>query len=237
MRKMTVLGAAALAVLLAAPARAEMTRAEVEKIVREYIANNAQDILDSVQAHQEKEARAQQAAAVKDNRLAIYHDPLTPTIGNEEGDVTVVEFFDYNCGYCKKVTPDLVKLVEGDKKVRVLFKDYPILSATSETAAKWALAAHKQKKYFEFHRLLMENRAPIDDALLEDVARRAGLDVDRAKRDAESADILMQIERNRSLAASMGIRGTPAFLVGEEIAPGAIGLAEMKKMVEKARKK
>jgi protein-disulfide isomerase len=228
---------AAVLVLFAAQAQAaELTRAEVESIVHEYIVSHPQDILDSVQGYQEKSSRDKQVSAIKDNRETIYNDPLTPEAGNANGDVTVVEFFDYNCGYCKKVAPEVLGLIKDDKKVRVVFKDFPILGPSSEAAAKWALAAHKQKKYFEFFKAMMQNHAPITDELLEKVARDIGMDVAQGKKDAASTDVMLQIERNRSLAANMDIHGTPAFVVGEDLSPGAISLDEMKQMVAATRK-
>jgi protein-disulfide isomerase len=238
----TILAAAVLTAALAVPAfaadappAAALSKADVEQIVHDYIQNHAGEILDAVQSYQDHATRSQQQQAVKTNRQGLYNDPLTPTAGNEDGDVTVVEFFDYNCGYCKKVAPEILQLIEEDKKVRVLFKDFPILGPSSETAAKWALAALKQKKYIEFFKAMMNNHAPINDALLEKTAKDVGMDVAKAKQDAASSDVLLQIERNRSLAANMQIHGTPAFVVGDDLQPGAIGLDEIKDLVAKAR--
>jgi protein-disulfide isomerase len=233
----TLLAATALIVCAAPAAMAdELTKAEVEKIIHEYIMSHPTDILDSVQQYQEKSMREKSQDAVKNNKDDLY-DTASPIAGNPKGDVTLVEFFDYNCGYCKKVTPDLDKLIEQDKNLRVMFKEFPILSPTSEMAAKWALAAHKQDKYYAFHEALMKNRTPLDEAVLEKIAKETGLDVEKLKKDAEGTDIMMQIEQNKSLAGNMDIRGTPAFVIGDEMAPGAIGLSEMKRMIEKARAK
>jgi protein-disulfide isomerase len=232
--------AAVLSLALAAPAAfAEsapaLSKNEIEQVVHDYIQAHPDEILDAVQSYQERTVRNKQQASVKTNRQTIYNDPLTPTAGNENGDVTVVEFFDYNCGYCKKVAPELLKLIEDDKKVRLLFKDFPILGPSSDAAAKWALAAHKQKKYLEFFKAMMDNKAPITESLLQGIAKDVGMDVNKAKQDAASSEILMQVERNRALAANMQIHGTPAFVVGDDLTPGAIGLDDIKELVAKAR--
>lgn len=236
----TLLAAAVLTAGLAGAARAadapsSLSKADVEQIVHDYIQSHPADILDSVQSYQDRATRSQQAQAVKVNHETIYNDALTPTAGNEDGDVTVVEFFDYNCGYCKKVTPQIVQLMKDDKKLRILFKDFPILGPSSEAAARWALAAHKQKKYFAFFKAMMENHAPISDALLEKTAKEVGMDIDKAKADISSSDVMLQLERNRSLAANMSIHGTPAFIIGDEPASGAISIDEMREMIANAR--
>ena len=150
--------------------------------------------------------------------------------------MTIVEFFDYNCGYCKKAFPEIQSLLGKDKKIRFVFKDFPILGPSSETAAKWALAAQKQKKYFAFHTLMMQNKTRIDDDLLESVAKKAGLDVAQAKKDIESSDILVQIEKNRSLAGNLGLGGTPAFIIGDDVVPGALSLEEIENRIADLRK-
>jgi protein-disulfide isomerase len=218
-----------------APAAAALSKVDVEKIVHDYIISHPMDILTAVQNYQETTARNHQMQTVKTNRESIYNDVMTPTAGNEDGDVTIVEFFDYNCGYCKKVAPLVIQLIQEDKNVRVLFKDFPILGPSSETASQWALAAYKQKKYFEFFKAMMNNHSPINDTMLEQIAKDIGMDVAKGKSDAKSTDVMMQIERNRSLAANMEIHGTPAFIIGDDLAPGAVGLEEMKSMVAKAR--
>lgn len=233
----TMLALQAASVLAATPPIPEtaLTRSDVERIVHEYIMAHPDDILAAVQSFQDKMARNQQQDAVKRNRDDLYATGASPEIGNPKGDVTVVEFFDYNCGYCKKVTPQLVQLVEDDKNVRVVLKDLPILGPSSETASKWALAAHKQGKYFTFHQALMKNRAPITDTLLEQTAQLVGVNVNQARTDMGGTEFLLQIERNRALATKMDVHGTPAFAIGDELAPGAISLDEMKSMIAKAR--
>lgn len=220
-----------------APAAAGLDKAAVEKIIHDYLMNNATVIMDSVEQYQRKTMREKSSEAIKSNTVYLFQDDDAPFIGNAAGDVKIVEFFDYNCGYCKKVLPELQDLVAKDPNVKILFKDFPILGPTSETSAKWALAAHMQKKYFSFHKIVMEHKGPINDEVLEKAAKDAGLDVDKAKKDVEGTDIMMQIEKNRALAGQLGITGTPAFVIGEDIVPGAIPVDEIQKMVNEARKK
>lgn len=204
-----------------ATAHAEMTKEEIEKIIHDYIANNGDLILKSVDDFQKKDIKERQDEAMKTHHDELFNNEHSPFIGNEKGDVTIIEFFDYNCHYCKEVLPTLRKVIEEDKGVKVIFKDIPILGATSETAAKWALAAHKQDKYFDFHVKMMSNKGPITDELLQKNAEAVGMDVAKAKKDAESTDVLIQLERNRSLFSSMGFNGTPAFVINDEAFSGS----------------
>lgn len=224
--------------LFAAPdAKAEMTKQDVEKIIESYLANNGDKILKSVDDYQRKSIQEKTNSAMKLHEEALFNDPRTPFAGNPKGDVTVVEFFDYNCGYCKKALPDILKLLESDKNVKIVFKELPILGPTSETAAKWALAAHKQDKYFEFHSKLMQHNGQKTDAFLEETAKSLGLDIAKMKADIEGSEILIQIEKVRSIAADMAIGGTPAFLVGDELIPGAIGHDTLKDKIAEIRAK
>ncbi len=237
---------AALAIVLAvsspalaadAPAQKALTQADVEKIVHDYIISNPETILTAVDDYQKKSQRDNQDAALKKNKDAVYNDADAPTIGNPKGDVTIVEFMDYNCHYCKQSFPTVLSLMNKDKNLRFIMKDFPILGPTSETAAKWALAAQKQKKYFEFHKAMMENKGPVNDETLEKAARAAGLDIAQMKKDAGSTDVMMQIEKNRNLAASLGLSGTPAFIIGDQIAFGAYEQSDLEKMIADARSK
>jgi protein-disulfide isomerase len=131
--------------------------------------------------------------------------------------------------------PVVLSTLEKDKNIRFVFKDFPILGPTSETAAKWALAAGKQKKYFEYHKIVMGNKTPITDDFLESAAKSLNLDIGQMKKDIVSAEIVTQIEKNRSLANSLGLSGTPAFIIGDEVAYGALTAEEMEKKVAEQR--
>ena len=215
--------------------RQYLSKADVEKIVHDYIMNNAQIVMDSINQYQMKSEQGRQEAGLAKNKDALFNDSTSPEAGNPSGDVTVVEFFDYNCHYCKGAFSAVKALLDTDKKVRFVFKDFPILGPASETAAKWALAAQKQKKYFEFHSAMMNNKSPIDDDLLTKVAKDVGLNIDQAKNDLASSEVLLQIEKNKALANDMGLRGTPAFVVGKDVIPGAIPLEELQKKIADQR--
>jgi protein-disulfide isomerase len=218
-----------------AHAEKTMSRADVEKIVSEYIAKNPQLILDSVSAYQKKSQEAHQSDALAKNQDILFKDSNSPEAGNPNGDVTVVEFFDYNCHFCKNAFPTVQSLLEQDKKVRFVFKDFPILGPSSETAAKWAIAAQKQDKYFAFHSAMMNNKEPITDELLEKVAKDAGMDIGKAKKDVDSTATLLQIEKNRSLASKLGLGGTPAFIIGDAIIPGVMSLKDLQNVIKERR--
>jgi len=214
-----------------------LTREAVEKIVHDYIMEHPDVILTAVDQYQQKTQEERQNAALESNRDVLFNDERSPFIGNEKGDVVMIEFFDYNCGYCKKVLPSVQALVEEDKNLKVIFKDLPILGPTSEIAAKWALAAQKQQKYFPFHLAMMEHQGPINDDVLVKAAKAADLDIDRVRKDIDTTDVLLQVERNRSLASQMGLGGTPAFIINDIVVPGAISKDDMKAKIEEARSK
>lgn len=246
-----LIAAAALALVFAPPAAhaqgtgdkpaatggSVLSRGDVEEIVRDFINQNPQLILSSVDAYQQRTMQEQQQAAIDLNRDRLYRNERSPFIGNEKGDVVMVEFFDYNCGYCKRVLPELQKLIEEDKNLKIVFKELPILGPSSELAAKWALAAQRQNKYFEFHSRLMNHQGQINNDVVTKIASEAGLNIDRARQDAEGTEVLIQLEQNRTLASQMNINGTPAFVVGDEIIPGALPVSEMKVKIQGVRNK
>lgn len=217
-----------------APA-AELSREQIEEIVHEYIVNHADVILKSVDDFQRKDMQKRQSDALKLNHEELFNNEKSPFIGNPEGDVTLIEFFDYNCHYCKEIFPELRDLAEKDKKLKIIFKDLPILGATSESSARWALAAHMQGKYFPFHQKLMEHRGPYKDGDFEDMAKGVGLDMAKAKKDIEGTEVLLQIERNRSLAGHMNFNGTPSFVINEQAFSGVPSKEELTRKIEEAR--
>lgn len=236
-----LLFSAAMIVALGAPAAQaqNLTRNDIENIVREFIQNNPEAILDSVEAY----GVAQQAAQDADRQEALgehldwlENNASLPVAGNPDGDVTIVEFFDYNCGYCKKALSDVMTIIEEDKGVRLVFVDMPILGRTSELAARWAAAAEKQDRYLEYHVALMKHNGPLSESALEELARNVGLDVEQMRKDAESDEIDMMIAEKTEKAAQIGINGTPAFVIGGQLYGGYIGLEAMKQAIAEARK-
>jgi protein-disulfide isomerase len=206
-------------------------QAEIGTLVKAYLMNNPEvmvEIQTALEARQEKEQNAKMQVAIKENAKELYQSAGAPIAGNPKGDVTVIEFFDYNCGYCKKALPDLAAVIEKDKDVKVILKEFPILSKGSEEAARVALAAKMQGKYWEFHRAMLDAPGQANEASALKVAEKAGLDVARLKKDIGSAEVKKEIDDTRKLAQRMGIQGTPHFLVGDRVIPGAPeGLTEL----------
>ena len=190
----------------------------------------AQDKLD-----RDNDAKTTQAVA--QHRRDIFDDPSTPVGGNPKGDVTIVEFFDYRCPYCKQVQPSLQSLLQQDPKLRLVYKEFPILGPASATAAHAALAAQRQGKYDAFHTAMMASRGPITDSTVFQVAASVGLDVDQLKRDMAAPEIAQALKDNLALADVLDIHGTPAFIINDHVVPGALDLDALKTMVADARKR
>ena len=198
-------------------------RKEIESIIKEYLLNNPEvlvDVQNALEAKMDRVQNERMAAAMKDNAGELYRSAASPIV-NAKGDVPVIEFFDYNCGYCKKAFPEVAQLIEGDKKIRLILKEFPILAKGSEEASRVALAAKMQGKYWEFHRAMLENQGQANEASALHVAERLGLDMARLKKDMASPEIKKEIEATHALANKMGIQGTPHFIVGDKIIPGA----------------
>jgi len=199
-------------------------RQSIEKIVKDYLVANPEIFLE-VQTALEAKLEQQQAerlkVAIAENARDIYRDPTADIAGNPDGDITVVEFFDYNCGYCKRGLHEVVKLIEADPKVRVVFKELPILSKGSEEASRVAIAAGKQGKYWDMHRAMLEAKGVMNEANALQIATKLGLDIDKLKKDMASPEVQAEIEKSEGLAKKMGVNGTPHFLVGDRAIPGA----------------
>ncbi len=212
----------------------------------------SQQIHDYILAHPEVIAEAQRGLAVRqaaerltqakkalaDNHNAVFTDPADPVIGNPHGDVTIVEFYDLDCPFCRALAPTLKQLVEEDHGVRLVFKDYPILGPGSELAARYAFAAIKQGKYAEFHDAVLASKLPehqLDETKIQGFAATAGLDVARLKTDAADPALTKRIADNRALAGKLGISGTPGLIVGDQLQSGALSLEALKKMVADVR--
>lgn len=229
--------------LVTAPAAAQEVfnatqKAAIDARIKDYIKNNPQELIASVEAYYNREAdrKAVQQGTVAELPQGLLDYPLTPFVGPKDAKVAVVEFFDYNCGYCKQVAVDLARAIEDEKAtVKFLFKELPILSESSELAARYALAANKQGKYMPYHMALMKHSGSISQSVLEDVGRQVGADIDKLKVDAESQDVRDALAKNLELARELGVRGTPFFVIGKEKTPGAIGYTKMIEMIRRAR--
>ncbi len=197
---------------------------QVIDIVRNYLTENPEILVEmttELDSRQRDEQTAQQQKAIGENADALFRSPHAFTGGNPDGDVTVVEFFDYNCGYCKRAMPDLVKLMDSDDKVRVVLKELPIFGGDSDDAAKGALAAMKQGKYFEMHQKLFSESGKADKNKVLSIADELGLDVEQLKTDMEGEEVAKALEEARELAQKLGLQGTPLYLIGDQIIPGA----------------
>jgi len=238
-----IAGAVVALLPLRAPLAADFTpdqRKAIEAIIRDYLTKNPDVLIDALQAAEDKmkgEAKDKAARALSTRRREIFDDPDTPFAGNPNGDVSLVEFFDYRCPYCKQVEPSLEALIGEDRQLRVVYKEFPVLGPESVTASKAALAARKQGKYDAFHRALMALKGQINDTAVFKTAESVGLDVDRLKRDMSAPEIGRTLKANSELADALDIRGTPGFVIGNEIVPGAIDLASLKQLIATARKK
>lgn len=232
------------AALHAAPVAAEPfsedQRTQIESIVREYLLENPELLQQAYEVLQER-ARLQQEETVKtaiaENSAAIFKSPGDHVAGNPNGNVTVVEFFDYNCQYCRRAAPQLLKLIESDKNVRVVLKEFPILNDGSSFAAKAAIASMKQSRYWELHRALIEANGPIDDKRTLEIAKTVGIDAERLAEDMKSEDVDKIIRKNHELAQKLGINGTPAFIIGDKLIPGAVSAEELAREVAIVREK
>jgi protein-disulfide isomerase len=243
------LAAAALAVLLiASPAAAPAQsisgdqRGEIERIVREYLLSHP-ELLQEVMTELEKRQAAAESekhrAAVQEHNATIFSSPRQVTLGNTQGDVTVVEFFDYNCGYCKRAMSDMLEILK-DSKVKFVLKEFPVLGEGSVQAAQVAAAVRMQdksggKKYLEFHQKLLGGRGQADKARALAVAKEVGFDVARIEKDMASDEVKGQLEESFKLAEALGLNGTPSYVVGSDVVVGAVGLSALKEKINGAR--
>ena len=214
----------------------------VEKIIRDYLLKNPKMIVDAIEAHRRNLA-AQEEQAVRNTIRArskdLRHDPDSVVGGNLSGDVTVVEFFDYRCGVCKRVHPIVKQLIKRDGKIRLVYKEWPILGPQSVFASRAAIASRKQgdDKYLDFHNRMMTARQNLTtDAVLK-LATSSGLDSKQLKRDMRAPEIDKIIQRNYDLAQSLKLNGTPSFLIGDTLLRGARDADTMLNLVRAARNK
>ncbi len=213
---------------------------EFERRVRDYLLDHPDVIMEAVSRFEARQRTEEESAGqkiLKDRAEEIFRDPDSPVVGNPDGDVTLVEFFDYNCPYCRQMAPLMVQAEAADPKLRIVYKEFPILGPNSVFAAKAALAAHKQGRYAEFHRALMQVRSATDDARTLAVAGQVGLDGERLKTDMRDAAIQGLIDRNVALARALHINGTPGFVVGDQILTGATDLKSLQAAIQEARDK
>lgn len=223
----------------AGPSSAPSGDDALQKVIHDYILAHPEVLIQSLRIAKEREQERWQVLAkslIASFRKELLEDADAPFFGNPAGDVTLVEFFDYRCPYCRQVAPFLQALVKDDPGLRIVEKEFPILGPASVYAARVALAAHKQGKHKQFHEALMRKKPNIDDATILKVAEEAGLDIDRIKMDMNSPEVDYEIKRNREIANALRLTGTPAFIVGTALVPGGTDLETLKSMVDDARR-
>lgn len=217
--------------------------APLQQAIHDYILAHPEVLIESLR-RAKLTAEQRQVAVIKSRiiefRKDLVDDPNAPVLGNPTGDVTLVEFFDYRCPFCRQVEPWVQTLLKQDPGVRLVQKEFPILGAASVYAAHVALAAWKQGKHTAFHNALMAKEGNMDERdihedLIFQVAKSVGLDIDRMKIDMKSPDVEAEIQRNMEIARSLGLTGTPAFIVHTVLVPGATDLMTLHRMVDDAR--
>lgn len=221
-------------------ALSDAQKTAVENVVRELLLKKEPELIvkaaQEMQARMEKEQNTKSNENIVANKSKLFNDADAPVAGNAKGDVTIVEFFDYQCGYCKMVQPTVEKILSDDKNVRFIYKELPILGPVSQFASKAALASVAQGKYFAFHNAMMEKKERLSEDSIMDIAKEIGLNVEKLKTDMQSAKVEKQIKANIELADQIGARGTPAFVIGERLYPGAMQADQMAEIISDLRK-
>jgi protein-disulfide isomerase len=213
----------------------------IGEVVKEYLLKNPeilQEVMAELEKRQAEQQRVAQASALKESRQALVNSPHAIVAGNPQGDVTLVEFFDYNCGYCKRALADVRTLSKADPKLRVVLKDFPVLGPDSVEASRVSLAVKNQlqgEKLFDFHVRVMETRGRVNAERAIAVAKEMGVDIARLQKDMDAPEIRAALQANVGLGDKLGLSGTPAFIVGDEIVPGAVGVEPLKQLVASVR--
>jgi protein-disulfide isomerase len=238
--------ALAIAVVAALPARAQSfsdaQRGEIERIVKDYLVAHPevlQDVMSELEKRQTAAKAEQQTTGVREHKEVLFNSSHQVTLGNPHGDVTMVEFFDYNCGYCKRALGDMLQLLKTDPNLKVVLKEYPVLGPGSVEAAQVAVAARMQdktgKKYLEFHQKLLGGHGPADKAHALAAAKEVGFDVARIEKDLGSDEVRETLKENLKVADAIGLDGTPSYVIGTEVVIGAQGYDALKEKVDAAR--
>ena len=209
----------------------ELNKGEINSLIQEYILKNPQVIEKTLQnLNLERSEKNFEIALTELRKIP------NPKLSSANSNVTVYEFFDYNCGYCKSVMQNIFNVYKKDKKVEIVFVEYPILSNSSVSAAKASLAARNQNKYFEFHSKLMKHTGKIDDKLLLSFAKELKIDTKKLKSDYSNQKLMLIINNNREIANRLNLKGTPAFIIGNKIYPGAMSEKDIEKAIALERK-
>ena len=223
-----------------AQAFSDTQRTDIESIIKSYLLAHPEVLEDAMNELSKRQTAAEEKKhqeAIAKNAEEIFNSPRGVVLGNKDGDVTFVEFFDYNCGYCKRAMADMLDLLKNDTKLKVVLKEFPVLSDGSVEAAKVAVAVRMQdpKKYLDFHTKLLGGRGPADKARAMAAAKEAGLDTAKIEKDLATPEVKATIEENLKLAEDMGLNGTPSYVIGKQIVIGAVGLDGLKEKIGIAR--
>ncbi len=227
---------------LAADEFSASQKSEIEAIIKDYLTKNPEVLRDAISA---LETRAKAAEADARNKLVsdmqgpLYTSPYQAIVGNPNGKLTLIEFFDYNCGYCKKMLPDMARLMKDEPDLRLILRDYPILSDASVEAAEVAAAVRNQfkgDKFWEFHQKLLGSRGPIGKAQALAVAQALGADMDKISKDMEAPSVKEGLDESDRLGRDLALNGTPSYVVGDETVVGAVGYDALKAKLDNVRK-
>lgn len=249
MNRLAILSAAALAALLAAvPVRAaekspfdDKQKAAIGEAVKEYLLKNPEVIQEALTELDRRQKEAEKTAlksALSQMSDKLINSPRNIVVGNPQGDVTLVEFFDYNCAYCKKSLVDIREMIKADPKLRVVIRDFPVLGPDSVEASMVAIAAKNQlsgDKYFDFHQKLLESKGRVGKERALAIAKEAGADPAKLAKDLESPEIRASLEETMRVADALKLQGTPAFVVGDDVIFGAVGLEPLQASVASVR--
>ena len=230
------------AVPLHAQTFSETQRGEIEGIVKAYLIAHPeviQEVMTEIEKRQAEAEAEKHKEGVKQYSKVLFYSPRQVTLGNPNGDVTMVEFFDYNCGFCRRALADMLDLMKGDPKLRVVLKEFPVLGPGSVEAAQVAVAVRMQdkdgKKYLEFHQKMLTSRGQADRARALAIAKEVGLDMGRLEKDMASDEAKETIDENLKMAEALGLNGTPSYVIGTDVVVGAVGLTALKEKVAAAR--
>ena len=235
----TCLAAMAFAMPVSAAPKTDAEKAEIESIVRDYLLANPgilREMADKLEANDKLAEEAQRGKALMTYKDEVYKTASDPFVGSKKPDVTIVEFMDYNCGWCKKSMGEVASLVNSDKNIKVIFKDFPIFGEHSEYAAKAALAAEKQGKYWELHQAMFAHEGQVTTEVVNQLATAKGLDMTKLQADIASKEIGERIAANMQLAKNLAINGTPAFVIDDKVYPGYLPIDGMNAAIADVRK-
>jgi protein-disulfide isomerase len=220
----------------------EEQKQAIGAVVRDYLLKHPellQEVMAELEKRQAEQQKIAQAGALKESRQTLLNAPHSIVAGNLQGDVTLVEFFDYNCGYCKRALADVRALAKSDSKLRIVLKDFPVLGPESVEASRVSLAVKNQlqgEKLFDYHIKVMESRGRVNGERALSVAKEMGVDIARVQKDMDAPDVRAALQENVGLGDKLGLTGTPAFIIGDEIIPGAVGIEPLRQVVASVRK-